>query len=216
MPFLYFVLLRDTMSFRAYLVDFDGTLYHAKPVQLCMALELMLCGIGAIRTLRRFRKSHEQLRRGLLPEAILATRSSPFEQQLAFTASELNLPEAAVRETVEQWMMVRPRKWIRLFSRRSLIRELIAYKAQGAQLALVSDYPLALKMKSLEDAVSFDAVVASGEPGGPASLKPSPEGYLRAAAILGVEPKDCQVVGDRPDADGAAATAAGMVFRLVH
>ncbi len=93
MPFLYFVLLRDAMSFRAYLVDFDGTLYHAKPVQLCMALELVLCGIGAIRTLRRFRKSHEQLRRGLLPEAILATRSSPFEQQLAFTASELNLPE---------------------------------------------------------------------------------------------------------------------------
>ncbi len=51
---------------------------------------------------------------------------------------------------------MRPRKWIRLFSRRSLIRELIAYKAQGAQLALVSDYPLALKMKSLQDAVSFD------------------------------------------------------------
>jgi HAD superfamily hydrolase (TIGR01549 family) len=112
--------------------------------------------------------------------------------------------------------MRRPRKWIRLFRRRSLIRELIAYKNAGAKLALVSDYPLLLKMQSLHDLLSFDVVVASGEPGGPTSLKPSPEGYASAAERLGVAPNQCQVIGDRRDADGAAASAAGMAFRLVR
>ncbi|MGE5786496.1 MAG: HAD hydrolase-like protein, partial [Myxococcales bacterium] len=36
------------------------------------------------------------------------------------------------------------------------------------------------------------------------------------AKSLGVEPTRCLVIGDRVDADGAAAKAAGMSFRLVR
>jgi HAD superfamily hydrolase (TIGR01549 family) len=204
------------MSYRAYLVDFDGTLYHARPVQICMAVELVLSGLSAVPILRRFRKSHEQLRQGLLPAHKFTEQQSPFDRQVSVTAADLDIPEAKVRQTVEQWMMCKPRKWIRLFRRQSLIRELVAHKQRGAKLALVSDYPLALKMKSLAHDVTFDAVVASGEAHGPTRLKPSPEGYLKAAATLGVEPHECQVIGDRSDADGLAASAAGMAFRLVR
>jgi HAD superfamily hydrolase (TIGR01509 family) len=59
-------------------------------------------------------------------------------------------------------------------------------------------------------------VVASGENGGPTRLKPHPDGMLRAARALGVEPSRCLVIGDRDDADGAAARAAGMAFRRVR
>lgn len=201
---------------RAYLVDFDGTLYHAKPVQLCMAAELLVTGLSAITTLRRFRKSHEELRKGLLPRAVLDAHPSPFAQQVAFTAQQLALPESRVQQLVERWMMLRPRKWIRLFRRRGLIRELLAYKQQGAKLALVSDYPLSLKAQALRPFIEFDSIIASGEASGPTRLKPSPEGYLKAASALGVKPSECQVIGDRDDADGEAARAAGMAFRLVR
>src|SRR5690606_40516027 len=53
-----------------------------------------------------------------------------------------------------------------------------------------------------------------GESGGPSALKPAPDGYLKAALSLGVSPEHCLVIGDRDDADGAAARAAGMAFRL--
>jgi HAD superfamily hydrolase (TIGR01509 family) len=46
-------------------------------------------------------------------------------------------------------------------------------------------------------------------------LKPDPEGYLLAARTLGVEPAQCLVIGDRLDADGAAAQAAGMAFQHI-
>ena len=59
-------------------------------------------------------------------------------------------------------------------------------------------------------------VVSSGEPGGPSKLKPDPEGYLSAGSRLGIDPGRCLVIGDRDDADGAAARAAGMGFCLIR
>lgn len=203
-------------QYRAWLVDFDGTLYRAKPVQALMALELALFGWGALPTLRRFRSSHEQLRKGELDAHPARDASlSPFEQQLAITATDLQRPVVQVRRVIENWMMERPRRWIGLFRRQRLITELREFQAQGGKLALVSDYPLQVKMRALGDGLTFDAVVASGEPGGPIRLKPAPDGYLTAAAHLGVEPGHCLVIGDRLDADGKAAEAAGMAFRHI-
>ncbi len=71
------------------------------------------------------------------------------------------------------------------------------------------------KLEALGATPLFEVIVASGEPDGPRRLKPHPNGVLRAAAALGIEPSRCLVIGDRPDADGLAASAAGMAFRLV-
>jgi HAD superfamily hydrolase (TIGR01549 family) len=46
-------------------------------------------------------------------------------------------------------------------------------------------------------------------------LKPWPDGYLLAAERLGVAAAECLVIGDREDADGLAASRAGMAFRRV-
>jgi HAD superfamily hydrolase (TIGR01509 family) len=81
---------------------------------------------------------------------------------------------------------------------------------------LVSDYPALKKLHALGHANLFDTVVASGEAEGPRRLKPHPDGYLAAASRLGIEPEHCLVIGDRIDADGKAAEAAGMQFRLVR
>jgi beta-phosphoglucomutase-like phosphatase (HAD superfamily) len=59
-------------------------------------------------------------------------------------------------------------------------------------------------------------VIANGEPGGPERLKPHPDGYLLAAALLGVSSEQCLVIGDRDDADGVAARHAKMAFRLIR
>lgn len=43
------------------------------------------------------------------------------------------------------------------------------------------------------------------------SPKPSPTAFLKAAEFMGVEPRDCLVIGDDPTADMAGAEAAGML-----
>ncbi len=90
-----------------------------------------------------------------------------------------------------------------------------AFKAKGGRTALVSDYPAQRKLDALGCRELFDVIVANGEKNGPRRLKPDPEGYLLAAKLLEVAPAVCLVIGDRDDADGAAARAAGMGFRLV-
>jgi HAD superfamily hydrolase (TIGR01509 family) len=112
-------------------------------------------------------------------------------------------------------MFERPGKWIGRFPRRALLAELRAFKAQGGRAALVSDYPVRGKVDALGARSLFEVIVANGEEHGPQRLKPDPEGYLRAAELLNVEPARCLVIGDRDDADGGAARAAGMSFRLV-
>jgi len=197
------------MDHEAWLVDLDGTLYHPIPVKAAMALELMFGGARAVPTLRRFRELHEMVRKDGVPGG------DPYQEQLERTARHVGADVDLVTRHVVTWMHERPAKWIRVFRRRSLLEEIRAFRSRGGKTALVSDYPARVKLTGLGAADLFDAIVASGEPGGPPSLKPDPAGYLLAAERLGVPPERCLVIGDRADADGEAARRAGMEFRLV-
>lgn len=197
-------------TFEAWLVDLDGTLYRPRPLKLMMALSVVLLGWRHISLLRRFRREHEALREHL-SEAV----DSPYAIQIARTASALDIPEAEVQRVVTRWMVERPGRFINWFQRRALLREIRHFREAGGKTALVSDYPARHKLQALGASDLFDAVVANGEPGGPARLKPWPDGYLKAAELLGVDASRCLVIGDRPDADGAAARFAGMAFRRI-
>lgn len=193
----------------AWLLDLDGTLYRPLGVKIAMAAEL-LTSPWAIGRLRAFRHGHEALR----AEAF-ASDVSPFDEQIARCAHATGTDEAALRALVTRWMIDKPGKWIRLFRRAALLEEVRAFRAGGGKTALVSDYPARTKLRALQAEDLFDEVVASGEPGGPCALKPSPAGYLEAAKRLQVPPERCLVIGDRDDADGEAARRAGMAFRLI-
>jgi FMN phosphatase YigB (HAD superfamily) len=197
-----------SLAQKAWLVDLDGTLYLSGPVKLAMAAELALAGPGSALLLRRFRHEHEAVRS-------LGLEGDPFRLQIERTAEALGVSPTEVEARVRAWMIDRPGKWLGLFRRRDMLSQIRAFRAQGGVTALVSDYPARQKLAALGASDLFDVVVASGEPGGPTRLKPHPTGMLMAADALHVEPKDCLVIGDREDADGVAARAAGMAFRLV-
>jgi FMN phosphatase YigB (HAD superfamily) len=189
----------------------DGTLYRPLPVKLAMAAELALLGPGALKRVRAFRDEHEALRAELVEPV-----ESPFHLQLERASRRLGRSTRELELAVRTWMQERPGRWIRRFRRAALLAEIDAFRAEGGRTALVSDYPALSKLRALGAEHLFDAVVASGEPGGPGRLKPWPDGYLLAARALDVEPGKCLVVGDRDDADGEAARRAGMAFRLVR
>lgn len=198
------------LQYRAWLVDLDGTLYRPLPVKLAMGVELALLGGRSLTTVRRFRREQERLRRELSSQV-----ESPFALQVARTAQALGLEPSAVEQVIAEWMIVRPAKWLHPLRRRPLLGEIVAFRASGGRTAIVSDYPASVKLRALRAEALFDAVVANGEPDGPRWLKPHPDGMLKAANKLGVLPSECLVIGDRDDADGAAARAAGMSFRRV-
>jgi HAD superfamily hydrolase (TIGR01549 family) len=196
---------------RAWLVDLDGTLYRHGPMKRRMALKLLLQSPTSLPLLRRFRKEHEGLRDRPPPDG-----TSPYDEQVTRTAAATGISAERVRQRVEDWMLERPGRLIRNYRRDDLVDDLITFRSRGGKTAVVSDYPARIKLAALEIADLFDVIVANGEEGGPLRLKPDPSGYLLAAKQLGVEPRHCLVIGDRVDADGAAAESAGMRFRHVH
>jgi FMN phosphatase YigB (HAD superfamily) len=198
------------MTHAAWLVDLDGTLYAPRLLKLAMAAELLFCGLPKLRTLRAFRREHEAIR-----EEQLDCQGDPFGTQLGRTAVALGCEPSALEDVVRDWMIHRPCRWLPLLRNRRLLAEVREFRRSGGRTALVSDYPARAKLHALGASELFEVVVASGEEGGPAQLKPSPNGYLAAAAALGLEPAACLVIGDRPDADGEAARRAGMDFRKV-
>jgi HAD superfamily hydrolase (TIGR01549 family) len=199
----------EAQPIEAWLVDLDGTLYWQLPVRVAMACELALFGSRHLRLIARFRREQEKLRHELALEAC------PYKTQLQRTADALDGDMPGAAATIAQWMEQRPGKWLRLWRRRGLLKQIAEFRRAGGKTALVSDYPARCKLVALSAEHLFDEVVACGEPGGPMRLKPSPQGYLLAAQRLGVSPHRCLVIGDRDDADGEAARRAGMLFRLI-
>jgi HAD superfamily hydrolase (TIGR01549 family) len=208
----------DWLDFDAWLVDLDGTLYRQAPVRLLMAAELLLLGPHRIRAIRRFRKEQEQLRSEVArgESATAGELSCPYQTQLSRAAAGLGCSAESLAPIIREWMEHRPGKWLRWFRRQSLLAEIAAFRARGGKTALVSDYPARAKLAGLGANGLFDLVVASGEPGGPPELKPSPAGYLLAAERLQICSGRCLVIGDRDDADGLAARRAGMAFRRIR
>ena len=201
-------------QFKAWLIDLDGTLYYARPVKLMMAIELLFAGPRVWRMISHFRRAHEEMRSR--PDSAAGDSSkSLFERQLALAAERAACDIDVARRTISKWMFERPGKWLRLFRRRSLLEQIRRHRETGGATALVSDYPAKLKLRALGADALFDCVVANGESEPPVGLKPAPDGFLRAAADLSLQPSDCLVIGDRIDADGKAAETAGMAFQHV-
>jgi HAD superfamily hydrolase (TIGR01549 family) len=207
----------DWFAYDAWLVDLDGTLYRQTPVRLAMAAELLVLGPHRIRAIRRFRREQELLRCEIAATASAESGSldCPYQLQLVRAAAGLGCSPESLAPIIREWMELRPGKWLHMFRNRRLLAEIEAFRGRGGKTALVSDYPAQAKLAGLQAARLFDCVVASGEPGGPTQLKPSPAGYLLAAQRLAVRPERCLVIGDRDDADGAAASRAEMAFRRV-
>jgi len=203
-------------SITAWLIDLDGTLYSPKPVQLAMAAELLLSGPHRISLLQAFRRHHESLRHELGLSSDLEFLPSPFDEQLRRTADKEGVDVKVLRQLVNGWMMARPGKWLRLSRRRRLLSAIGEFRMRGGKTAIVSDYPAEQKLAALGCRQLFDLVVSNGEHPRLTRLKPAPDGMQIAADELGVLASECLVIGDREDADGAAARAAGMSFHLIR
>ncbi len=186
--------------------DLDGTLYSQPRMRMLIVKDMVLyyvlhpTHIGQLRIVfhfRRIREEHE-FRGGNIEKT-----------QYELTATRLRVTEECVRKVVDKWIMVEPLKHLAKCKLPYVDRAFAHLKTKGKGIAIVSDYPVREKMRSL--GLEADVSVCATDPDVDC-FKPNPKGLLVAAAKLGLSPQECLVVGDRDEKDGEAARAAGMVF----
>ncbi len=202
----------DLTSIDAIVLDVDGTLYRQGPVRRQMALRLAGACVTqpvraqrAVRVIRSFRSNLERIR-AKLPQG----EDHP-AQQLQRTIAETGVRKELVESVIEEWMFERPLALIGGYPRKGLHRFLGQAMKHGIRLSVFSEYPCEAKLESLGVRETFSVVVSSCDPQ-VRRFKPDPAGFLSAAAQLGAEPAKTLVIGDRDDADGAGARAAGMPY----
>lgn len=198
--------------FRVWIVDLDGTLYSPIPLKLAMAAELAMFGHKHIAFIRHFRRAHEAIRNSASAEDCAELGRTPFERQLEMAATKAQVELPFARGIVNEWMIQRPCKWVRMFRRHWLLNEIAQFRSRGGRTAIVSDYPADAKLNALQATDLFDAVVSNGESNAPTQLKPDPQGIQLAMNQLDAESYETLMIGDRDDCDGEAAHRAGISF----
>lgn len=200
---------------RAVLFDVDGTLYRQGPLRARMARELLAYalrspadGVRTVRVLQRFRAEREHLRRLAMPDSSLE------RVQYEVVAEALGVAVAGVREVVAEWILRRPIAHVSRYRRPGIDAFLEACDARGVAVGALSDYPTREKVEALGVGRWFGLHLCTTDPEVNA-FKPSPRGLLEACRRLGVVAGEVLYVGDRPDVDGASASAAGTGFALV-
>lgn len=189
----------DIGAVRAVSWDVDGTLYSTRRLTArfwLAALSASLDGNAnaawrAAVAMRRFRKRMEQVR---AVGGRLETDDASIEERVALERAWLS-PEIAA-----------------LGARPGVASALRAFRDRFESQVALSDFEPTHKLASLGLLDRFDAIY-SGERLG--YLKPSPEPFRRILRDLDLQPENLLHIGDRPETDGAGATAAGCRVLLL-
>ncbi len=198
---------------KAILTDVDGTLYHQPMVRRYMTRRLIeftarrpVAGWRTMRVLRAYRAAQERLRRDPGPGAAL--------RQTAHAVRQTGYDERFVADCVRQWMEKAPLPSLRA-ARYPHVGSFCSWASEhGLKRGVLSDYDPRQKLRALGLEQYFPVIVCAQDRD-VGVFKPNPEGLFVALRRLGVEPKESVYVGDRPDVDGALASAAGVPGILV-
>lgn len=198
---------QDRSRVRAVLYDIDGTLYELGRMRRRMALEMGRAALTSpLRTLRQMRMIQAYRR---AQESLREEEAGGCQYEAA--ARMLGVPSGEIRPAVEEWMEQRPLAILPRFARQPVIEMIRLLNGHGIPQAAYSDYPARSKIEVFGLTSQFEFHLCSSDED-VGAFKPSPEGFLKAAARWELEPSEIVYVGDRPEVDGRGAEAAGMTF----
>jgi len=189
--------------------DVDGTLYDQRVLRLKMMRRLAIHCLrhpGDLRVLRVI-STYRQCREELAEEE----SEGIAELQFRRPAEKLGVEPDDVRRTVEDWMLERPLEHLRPCRYAKVADFMAALRANGKEVAVLSDYPAGEKLQALELDASLAVSAVDPEVD---RLKPHPRGLFRVLELAGVPPQQALLVGDRDDRDGECARRAGVPYLI--
>jgi FMN phosphatase YigB (HAD superfamily) len=213
---------RDSASVAAVIFDVDGTLYRQSALRRAMLFRLVRAhvlhprdAVATFRILWSYRGAHEQLRRdqlrgdGLRADGSTGPAAMLEERQLMLTAGRAGYPVAAVRRTIEKWIERSPLDLMLATRWSGVVEYLKELRGTGILIGAWSDYPATAKLTAMGLSALFDVVVCAQD-SDVGRLKPDPAGLRIVLARLDMPAEHAVYVGDRPDLDAGAASAAGV------
>lgn len=196
-------------SVHGVIFDVDGTLYSQRRLRTIMAFQLLSnyafrpWRLRELIVLTLFRRHREYLSE--------IDSLNIVERQYKDVAERVGCSEQFVQDVVSQWIEFRPLPYLLGLRNDGVLETFKALRQTGRKIAVLSDYPTQAKMRMMELVPDVQVAATDDDIN---RLKPNKLGLDRVIHRLGISPKNCLMVGDRDDKDGACARALGIPFLL--
>lgn len=191
---------------KVYIFDLDGTLYDRKKLKQRIILSYL--GKGFWRSLILMgseRSARKELR-------LQNTGTMGYSEFFALVAKKSGESPEYVRDWYNNSYMVHMAQVLEKHycARPGIVDKIKALKKEGARVLVLSDYGnIENKLKALKiDPSLFEFLLDSPSLGG---FKPSSCVFLTACQIVGCEPSEAIMIGDRPEVDGGSVNV-GMPY----
>ena len=192
-------------NYKAWILDFDGTLSRQTPVRILMALQLTgyyflrptrLKEILILRDWRRLRENRFR-----------AEKENFRELQLDELSRRYDLPTNEIEKILRDWLIERPLKILRFAVRKNFLEVVKCFQNSGVKMIVYSDNPVKEKLRAID--FSPDASFSADEIH---CMKPDAHGLKNILAAMNLNSCDVLFIGDRDDRDGLCAKAAGVDY----
>ncbi|HCU58790.1 MAG TPA: hypothetical protein DIC64_02280 [Alphaproteobacteria bacterium] len=186
---------------KAVIVDLDGTLYYQRPVQICMAVEMLayyilhFWRINELKQILVYRHQHNNEENFDLHTFCIKQRTN----------------NKTINKLIQKWLFLKPLKWIKLFKDKNLISYLEEIQ-KIIPVIVYSDYETHQKLEALNFKPDFEFFFDAKNI---RFLKPNPQGLSYITERLKLTPKEIFVIGDRQNKDGLAASTFGAEYLIL-
>lgn len=192
-------------NYKAWILDFDGTLSRQMPVRIFMAI--WLAGyyffhpwrLKEIFILMNWRKLRE--------ERFCADKKNFRKLQLEEVSRRYKISISSIEKILNTWLIEHPLKILLFCVRRKLLNAAKNYQRRDVKMIVYSDNPVKEKLIAID--FFPDASFSADEL---CCMKPDVHGLKKILAEFKLNPTDVLYIGDRDDRDGICAKAAGIDY----
>ena len=199
--------MKNFFDYKAWVLDFDGTLFYQLPMRIFMAAWLGLYYLPRphrwkeIFMLREYRRLREKL--------FAAESENSHQLQLENLSQRYNMSVQEILAVMQDWMTEKPKFFIKIFQRKKLIAAINSAKLRGIKIVIYSDNPVSEKIKALDFTPDYafwsdDDLIKC--------MKPDSSGLKNIIRLLNLKRAEILYIGDRDDRDGACAKSAGVDY----
>ena len=194
-------------EYKAWILDFDGTLYYQLPMRICMAF--ILSAYYLIRPRRISELILIQDYRQLREKRFAADKKNFYILQLEKISEKYKMPVSEIEKLLEFWFFEKPLHLIKKFQRKNLIESIIQHQQLGVKMIVYSDYPVNKKISAVDFKPDYtfysnDEIIKC--------MKPDSSGLKNILESLKIKADEVIFIGDRDDRDGLCAKNAGVDY----
>ena len=194
-------------KYNAFIIDFDGTLYYKLPLKICMLLRIISYLILHPHKYKDILIINEY--RSIRKKRMFKDSKDFSDKQYKYLSDKYHYDPNYIQGIINKWMFIIPKKYIKLFQNKKLIKIINNMYELNKKIIIYSDYPIKDKISVLN--VKYHYLFSSNDKI-IKCMKPESQGLINIIKTNNLDKKKILYIGDDNYLDGECAKNAHINY----